>query len=50
MPRVRRGGPKELVGLYVLGDGKTAEEVLGKVLGVFGVRLKNPTAVCRRIF
>ena len=39
MPRMRRGGPKELVGLYVFGDGKAAEEVLGQVLRVFGVRL-----------
>ena len=50
MPRVRRGGAAELVGLYVLGNGKAAQTLLGKVLRVFGVQLKNPTADCRRIF
>ena len=41
MPRVRRGGREELVGLYVFGDGKAAEEVLGQVLGVLRLRLKK---------
>ena len=39
MPRVRHGGAKELVGLYVFGDGQAAQTLLGKVLGMFGLRL-----------
>ena len=39
MPRVRRCRRAELVGLHVLGDGKAAEEVLGQVFGMLGMRL-----------
>lgn len=48
MPRLRHASRAELVGLYVFGDGKAAEEVLWQVLGVFGLSINGKRRKVRR--